>query len=214
MFKDRPSVKDFVQSLGIPKTEVNLILVNGNKVTEDYILQNGDYISIFPEFGFLTSENKIKEVAFLCDVQLGKLSRLLRLLGFDVLYSNSAEATEVISIAQNSRRVILTRNLNLLKMNSVREGYFVRNTNPERQAAEVIKKFKLANYVKKFSRCLVCGGLLKEVSKEEILKKIPQRVEQYFNEFFYCPRCRKVYWKGSHYKRMNEIIERIINEVN
>jgi len=213
-FKGRETVKDFIQSLGVPHTEYDLILINGCRVLEDYVLQDGDDCSVFPHFVTLNNESEnIKEPIFYCDVHLGKLARFLRMVGMHSEYSNNWNEREIIKKSKDENGLILTKNLNLLKRNDLEKAYFVRANLPENQLVEIITKFNLKNRIKEFSRCLICGNLLEEVGVEKVAEKIPPKVKDCFNEFFYCSVCDKIYWRGSHYLKMKALIKKVLKKV-
>ncbi|MDR3626548.1 MAG: Mut7-C RNAse domain-containing protein, partial [Ignavibacteriaceae bacterium] len=168
IFCGRPSVKDFIESIGVPHTEIDMILVNGNSVNFTYIVNDCDDISVYPVFEsfditgiqHLRAE-PLRNPKFVLDVHLGTLAKYMRLLGFDTLYQNNFTDEEIIVISLNEGRTILTRDRGILKRNIVQRGYFVRGTNPKEQTKEVINRFNLYRLVKSFSRCLVCNSPLK-----------------------------------------------------
>ncbi len=213
-FSGNPSVKDMIESLGVPHTEIDLILVNGNSVNFDYIIKNCDDISVYPVFesinitGIQNLRSKpLRTPMFILDVHLGKLAKLIRLLGFDTLYENDYDDIQIVEIAVSQKRTILTRDTGLLKRKEVTRGYFVRNIHAEEQLKEIILRFDLKNLIKPFSRCLKCNNLLRPIPKKDILSRIPPKVKLFQNDFFICDSCNKIYWKGTHYKRMLEIVD-------
>ncbi|MBU4209202.1 MAG: Mut7-C ubiquitin/RNAse domain-containing protein [Proteobacteria bacterium] len=154
-----PSVKDVIEAVGVPHTEVDLILINGNSVKFDHILSHGDHISVYPVFeNFDISHvtrlrpEPLRETRFIVDVHLGRLSRLLRMLGFDTLYKNNYKNEEIITEALTQKRIILTRDPGLLKNRSITHGYLIRGTDPHEQAQEVIQRFDLYSQAKPFIR--------------------------------------------------------------
>jgi uncharacterized protein with PIN domain len=132
-------------------------------------------------------------------------------MGFDTIYRNDFSDAEIVEISNNENRIILTRDKGLLMRNAVQRGYWVRNTGAKDQAFEIIRKFDFFTLISPFKRCMECNGLIKPVSKESIINLIQPRTKQYYNEFFQCMGCLKIYWKGSHYGRMNQFIMDIIN---
>ncbi len=216
-FNGTPSIKDAIEALGVPHTEIDLILVNGISVNFDYLLKPADYVSVYPVFESLDISPLVRlrpepfrEVKFVLDVHLGKLARLLRLLGFDSFYRNDLTDDEIIDISLNERRIILTRDRGILKNNKVSQGYFIRDSNPEAQVSEVLRRFDLYSQIRPFQRCLNCNGLIQSIEKEKIQEFLLPHTQQTFQEFFQCVNCQKIYWKGSHYQRMQEKIERIV----
>lgn len=220
LYTDRTSVKDMIESLGVPHSEIDLILVNGQSVDFTYIVQDDDDISVYPVFeSFDIRElnhlrgKPLREPKFVLDVHLGKLARYLRMLGIDVLYENSYSKDDLVNISLEKRRAILTRDRNLLKRNEITHAYWIRSEDPLEQAKEVVERFHLQNELKEFSRCMECNGVLESVDKEEIIEEIPPKVQAYQTEFYRCPQCRRLYWKGSHYERMKDLISRIEGDI-
>jgi uncharacterized protein with PIN domain len=208
-FIDLTSVKDLIESLGVPHTEVDLILVNGKSVDFKYLITDGDDISVYPVFeSFDVSDvqhlrpKPLRKPKFVADVHLGRLTKYLRMMGLDVLYENNYKDEEIVKISLKERRAILTRDRGILKRNEVTHGYWVRSTKAEAQAKEILERFQLQGEVKEFSRCIECNELLKSIKKEIIIKQLPPKVAQSQSEFYHCPSCKKIYWKGTHYQRM------------
>ncbi len=215
----RQSVKDLIESQGIPHTEIDLILINGNPVKFTHVIHEGDDISVYPVFESfdITTvtpiENRpLRDPKFILDVHLGRLAKYLRVMGFDTLYRNDYSDNEIAELSLKEKRIILTRDKGLLMRNAVRRGYWVRNISVKAQAYEVIRRFNFFSLISPFKRCIECNGLIEPVSKETILDLIQPGTKKYFNDFYRCTGCMKVYWKGSHYGRMNEFIMGIINE--
>ena len=213
-FTGNPSIKDVIEALGIPHTEVDLILINGESVTFSYHLQNGDMVSVYPVFESLDISNvthlrekPLREPKFILDVHLGKLAKYLRMLGFDTLYENDYDDLRIIELADEEKRTILTRDVGLLKNNTVTHGYWIRTLNSEEQVKEVISRFDLSSSIKPFARCTVCNGKILSAAKESIMDQLKPKTRQYYNEFYRCSTCGKIYWKGSHYNRMKGFIE-------
>lgn len=219
-FIDKTTIKDMIESLGVPHTEIDLILVNGNSVTFDYHVQDQDRISVYPEFESfdVTPVQKLRSKAlrdpkFILDVHLGKLARLMRMFGIDTLYRNDFKDDELISLSVNEKRVIITRDIELLKRNIVDRGYWLRNENPIDQIVEVIIRFDLQNKLKDFSRCISCNGLLVVIEKQFVLNQLPDKVKNLYNEFYVCSECKKIYWKGTHFTDMQKTVEQIKSRI-
>ncbi len=208
-FNGRPSIKDAIEAIGVPHTEVDLILVNGQSVDFNHHLQDEDRVSVYPVFESLDitpvvrlREEPLRKTAFVLDTQLGKLTKLLRLLGFDTLYRNDYEDSEIIRLALEEERIILTRDIGLLKNKSVTHGIWIRSTSPEEQLKEVLHRFDLYSQIKPFQRCSVCNGTIGKIDKKEIIDQLPTKTKLYYDDFYRCQECGKIYWKGSHYQRM------------
>jgi len=215
-FIDRTSVKDMIESLGVPHTEVDLIIVNGNSVNFSYLVNNGDDISVYPMFESLDITNlqqlrakPLRKPKFILDVHLGTLAKYMRILGFDSLYKNNYKDEEIVDISLKEKRTILTRDRGILKRSKVTQGYWIRSIKTDEQIIEVIKRFDLKEEIKELSRCLLCNSLLRKISKEKVIDRLPRKVKEFHNEFYYCKKCDKIFWKGSHYTKMKGIIERV-----
>jgi len=208
-----------IESLGIPLSEVDLMLVNGQPVSRNQRLYENDYISVYPTFEVLDI-SQLKDVhspplrvsCFILDAHLGKLAKYLRMLGFDSLYRDDFKDDEIIEIAARENRIILTRDKVLLKSKQITHGYYIRTTDKHNQLREVVKKFDLYSQFKSFTRCMTCNAELIPKKKEEIRHMVQPEILQIFNEFFLCPACKKVYWKGSHFKRMESFIRDLTYE--
>ncbi len=219
-FIDRTSVKDMIESLGVPHTEIDMILVNGNSVGFGYIVENKDDISVYPVFESLDITNvqhlrskPLREPKFIADVHLGSLARYLRMLGFNVLYENDYSDEEIIEASVREKRTILTKDRELLKNSKITHGYWIRNEGTDDQLKEVIKRFDLKSNIHEFLRCLECNNTLVPVEKDKIEERIPQKVKEWHNEFWYCSHCDKIYWKGTHFVKMAEFIEHLRNDL-
>ncbi len=212
-FDGTPSVKDAIEALGVPHTEVDLILVNGQPVDFEYHLRDGDRVAVYPVFETLDISpvtklrpEPLREPKFILDGHLGRLAKYLRMLGFDTYYDYTLSDHDIVRIAGEEYRIILTRDRGLLKHGSVTHGYLVRSTRPIEQAAEVIRRFDLAGKMKPFHRCMVCNGTIAEVSKDSVGELLKPGTLMYYHQFFRCMSCGKVYWKGSHFERMTGMI--------
>jgi uncharacterized protein with PIN domain len=216
-FFGKPTVKDVIESLGIPHTEVDLILLNGESVSFDAHLSDGDRLSVYPRFESLDIRplqrlrpEPLRETRFIVDVHLGKLARYLRMLGFDTFYDPALEDEQIIEKSLHEERIILTRDLGILKNSRVKHGYFVRQTKPKEQAREIVRRFDLKNKIFSFSRCLECNTPLQPLEKETAMEYLSPETLRYYDAFFFCPSCEKIYWEGSHFKKMSKFISGII----
>jgi uncharacterized protein len=209
----RQSVKDLIESLGVPHPEIDLILVNGVSVPFDYAVQSADRIAVYPRFtnvdiGTLTHVRPTPPdaVRFVVDVHLGKLARRLRLIGLDTAYRPDANDAELAALADRERRILLTRDQGLLKRRLVVHGYFVRETRPHPQLVEVLRRFGPLD-LHPFSRCLRCNDVLREVAKSAIDATLLPRTRQHYDQFEACGGCGRIYWKGSHWERLMHAID-------
>jgi len=217
LFNGNPSVKDAIQAIGVPHTEVDLILVNGNSVSFGHHLQPGDQISVYPVFETLDISDvthlrprPLRKPKFVLDVHLGRLARYLRLAGFDTVYENSLGDREIIDIARSQKRIILTRDLGILKNDRVTHGYFIRSDNPRTQIQEVVNYFSLHKLAQPFSRCTRCNGKVKRISRKEAEPRVSKRTFRFYRRFYCCTSCGKIYWEGSHVGRMQKFLSELL----
>ena len=220
-FSGNHSIKDQIEAIGISHVEVDLILVNGTSVDFTYILQDNDRVSVYPVFETIDIANvthlrakPLRISTFILDVHLGKLAKYLRMLGFDTLYRNDNDDPEIIRISLSEHRIILTRDIGLLKVKTVSHAYFVRSQHPKGQLAEVLKYFDLYQAIDPFNRCIKCNGQLEPVEKEKIIHRLEPLTIKYFNEFYRCTDCQSIFWEGSHYEHMQHFILAIQNPVD
>jgi len=196
-FQPGASVKDRIEALGVPHTEVDLILVNGRSVDFSYLVQDGDQVSVYPVFESIDISpllrlrpRPLRDPKFVLDSHLGRLATYLRMLGFDTLYRNDYSDAELARIERDEKRILLTRDRGLLKRASVERGYYVRQTKYRDQVVEILRRFDLFGCVDPFRRCLRCNSPLEPVGNITM-----------------CRGCSKIYWKGSHYERMLRFVE-------
>ena len=215
-FKGMPSVKNAIHAIGIPHSEVDLILVNGDSVGFDYKMQGGEEISVFPVFESIDISPVVRlrpmplrNSRFVVDVNLGKLAQKLRLLGFDSLFRNDFQDDEIVKIAINENRIILTRDRGILKQNAVTHGYWLRNDDPKKQVTEVINRLQLQKNFQPFTRCANCNGHLKELNKELLKGRLSEDTLTYYDEFWECSGCSKIYWQGSHFRHILSWMENL-----
>lgn len=215
-FTQPGSVKDCIESLGVPHTEVDLIIVNGKSVGFDYKIKAGDHINVYPVLETLDISpinhcrpTLLRKIKFVLDTHLGRLAAYLRMLGFDTLYQNNYEDAELADISVNEKRILLSYDKKLLMRKIITHAYYVRERQPGMQLLEIVKRFDLFNSFKPFTRCMRCNSKLQAVDKTAIKTYLSPRTEKYYEEFSQCNHCKKVYWKGSHYEKMCQQIERL-----
>lgn len=203
------SVKDQIQSLGIPHTEIGKILVNSQQVDLHYIGKDKDKIEVFTVSDIPSPEEAPR---FVCDVHLRKLSRRLRFLGFDTLFDSALDDPELAKISFDENRVMLTHDRGLLMRNTIKLGIFIQNPNPDLQVKEVLHRLNISKFISPFSRCIACNGKLKPASipseffNIKLAPQIPPRVREWCKEYHYCTSCEKIYWKGSHYLKLEILL--------
>jgi uncharacterized protein with PIN domain len=207
------SVKDLIESFGVPHTEVDLVLANGEPVDFSYAVRDGDFVSVYPVFESLdissvsrVRASPLRTIRFLLDVHLGRLAAYLRMAGFDALYGNQASDAELARIIAQERRILLTRDRYLLMRSRVDRGYWVRSTEPTQQLLEVVNRFDLAGAMKPFTRCMKCNSVVEDATRDAVLARLPHGVV-HKHAFRVCPGCGRVYWEGSHHARMSKLLE-------
>jgi uncharacterized protein with PIN domain len=212
-FIDDAAVKDMIESMGVPHTEVDLILINGEPAGFDAIVRGGDHISVYPVFESFDIEpvskvrpKPLRVTKFVLDTHLGRLAAYLRMAGFDTFYRNDYTDEELAATSRDEHRILLTRDVGLLKRGAVTHGYFIRSSDPKRQFADVIARFDLARSMQPFTLCMRCNAPLRASSPQEVAGRVPPRVAARYGEFRSCPVCGRVYWKGGHYDRMSRML--------
>ncbi|MBZ0285603.1 MAG: Mut7-C ubiquitin/RNAse domain-containing protein [Anaerolineae bacterium] len=216
-FDWQASIKDMIESLGVPHAEIDLLVVNGQSVDFSYVVQPDDQIQVYPIAHDIQLSNKIAlrppfpgRHTFILDQHLGRLAAYLRMMGFDTLYRNDYHDEELAYVSHHENRILLTRDIGLLKRSLVIYGYYVRETNRQKQLAEITRRFNLQGNVQPFKHCMKCNGLVERVAKETVEHELPEGTSQYYDEFHRCTSCNQVYWKGAHHQRMQALMNQII----
>lgn len=212
-FRGTPAVKDAIEAVGVPHTEVDLILVDGVSVRFSHKLRGGERVAVYPMFERLDiaplarlRPAPLRTPRFVADVHLGTLARYLRLLGFDTRYDNRAGDAELVRRSVTERRILLTRDVGLLKHKVLTHAHYVRATDPARQLEEIVRTLDLGRRIKPFTRCMLCNGRLRRVGKERVAEQLPARVRESVRRVAQCGACRRLYWPGSHFERLTRII--------
>jgi uncharacterized protein with PIN domain len=203
-FHGRQSIKHLAESLGVPHPEIGRIEINSQEGLLNTITQDGDQVQVHP-----IPNGYAAEPRFLLDNHLGRLAAYLRMLGFDCLYQNDFRDDELAEILQTEERVLLTRDRRLLMRKVVTHGYCPRSLDSLEQLTEVVERFDLAGRIIPFQRCLRCNHPLEPVAKEEVCDRLEPLTRLYFDEFRICPACKQIYWKGSHFEKMQGIIAKL-----
>lgn len=213
------TVKHAIEALGVPHTEVELILVNGESVDFGRPLREGDRISVYPKFESLdvspllrVRARPLRRICFIADAHLGGLVKYLRMLGFDTLYGRGLEDAEIAAVAAREGRIVLTRDRDLLMHRAVSHGCYLRARRPRAQLAEVLARLDLRREAAPFTRCLACNGALAPAPKGQVAHRLPPRTDSFYDRFWTCSGCAKVYWQGSHYKRMRALVDEVLQE--
>lgn len=212
----RASIKDLVESFGVPHTEVGRIVVDGEDVPFEHIIERESRVDIFPHSPpvdvltpSLLRPRSLSAIRFLVDINVGKLAGKLRMAGFDTLYNPLWNDNELADVSDEKRCILITRDLMLLKRKKVTFGHLVREIDPKKQLVEIISYYGLADSVKPFSRCMRCNGLLAPVAKEEIVDQLEPLTKKYYQIFHRCRQCRQIYWSGSHRDAMVKDLEQL-----
>jgi uncharacterized protein len=214
------TTRHMIEALGVPHTEVEIILRNDRPASFDAPIENGDRIEVYPG-GALAPEPRTgarlreplrkESLRFIADAHLGGLAQLLRLAGFDTRYDNHFPDDEIERLALAEHRVVLTRDRELLKRRALVHGCYVRALPPDAQWREVAGRLALANHVRPFRLCLMCNAPLRAASAEELGGRVPDGVLERHERFVTCDVCRRVFWEGSHWKRMRARIEELMD---
>jgi uncharacterized protein with PIN domain len=201
---EHQSVKDCAESVGIPHTEIERYLVDGNEVDESSSLLPGQELEV-------TAADSLPYIDrdFVLDVHLGKLAVFLRLSGFHAVYDPQAGQQELIELSHRDNHMLLTRSRELLKHRDVERGMLVRSDDPEQQLLEVFERFDLSAHVSILSICPVCGGRLEPVSKQRILERLKPGTREHYQDFYQCQSCTQVFWEGTHYPGFIEMLKRV-----
>jgi uncharacterized protein len=210
------SVKDAIESAGVPHTEVDLVIVDGASVGFGHLLRGGERVAVYPMFESLDvaplvrlRPRPLRDPRFVADTHLGKLARHLRMAGFDTLYGNDWDDDRIVALSLAERRTILTRDLGMLRRREVERGYFVRALESEAQLAEVVAALQLEGLLAPFTRCRECNAPLEDADAGAVSARIPPKVRDLYDRFRRCPSCARVYWEGTHYQRMQGVIARL-----
>ncbi|MCF7928445.1 MAG: Mut7-C ubiquitin/RNAse domain-containing protein [Spirochaetales bacterium] len=212
-FRGTPAVKDCIESAGIPHTEVDLILVDGKPVSFSRRLSGGERVAVYPVFESFdisgtseVREKPLRRLSFVLDCHLGKLARLLRILGLDVHYERNFPDQRIAEISSRTGRIVLTRDVGLLKRSEVKRGYWLRSQDPYRQMEEVLRRFDLCKNLSPFTRCPHCNGILEPVAKEKVQERVKAGTLKSCERFFLCRDCGRIYWRGAHFSRLERVV--------
>jgi uncharacterized protein with PIN domain len=191
------TLKNAIESLGVPHTEAGRVSVNGAPATLQRAVREGDAIEVFPvgrEMGTVP--------IFVADAHLGGLARFLRMLGYDTLHENDYRDADIRRLAETEKRIVLSRDRELLKCREIERGCFVRALKAEAQLREVAARYGLAAHARPFTLCLRCNRPLEAIAREDAAALAPPKVLERQTRFTRCAGCGRIYWPGSHYERM------------
>ena len=215
-FRGDRSIKAVVEAIGVPHTEIDVILVDGRSVGFDELLSGGERISVYPVFERLDVSplirlraRPLRRTRFVVDVHLERLGRYLRMVGIDALSPADSEDAAIVETSLTEGRIVLTRDRGLLQRARLQRARWIRSRKPREQLMEVIRCFQLEGSLAPFSRCLVCNTPLKPASSTVVKQLVssPLRVSQ--AGFASCPGCGRVYWQGTHYWRMRQWLDQL-----
>jgi uncharacterized protein len=208
------TAKHMIEALGVPHTEVELVLVNGASTGFDRVLREGDRVAVYPTFEAFdvapllrVRDQTLRVTRFVADAHLGGLAHLLRLTGFDTLYDNHFDDAEIERLAHAEQRIVLTRDRELLKRRTISHGCYVRALRSERQLREVFDRLDLVRSARPFTRCLSCNAALRPIEKARVVERLPARVREAYERFSTCDGCDRVFWEGSHWRRMRDLVD-------
>jgi len=214
-FDGTPAVKDAIEALGVPHTEIDLILVDGRSVRFSQRLRGGERVAVYPMFErfdirplYRLRPRPLRRTRFVADVHLGRLARYLRLLGFDTRYSTDLDDPTLVAISVREGRILLTRDIGLLKRRILTRGYLVRTTDAERQVEEIVRAFSLEKDLRPFTRCMSCNAAVHSVARVTVAGRVPTRVFRRFRRFMCCTGCGRLYWRGTHFQRLKQFTRR------
>jgi len=213
-FLGQPTVGETIERIGPPHPEIARIIIDGENASWDCRLGGGERVAIYPKMQWQEANTLLPryrgEPRFVLDVHLGKLARFLRLLGFDSLFRPDLSDPEIARISATQNRIVLTRDMGLLKRKSIVHGYFPRTTKPKSQLHEIVTQFDIAAFSQPFTRCLDCNGRLVSAQKATVVDDIPASVFHRYEKFARCDQCTKVFWEGGHYQDMKRFIAEIL----
>jgi len=215
----RASVKDVVESFGVPHPEIKQLKTNGHPIGFNYIVADRDWIEVWPLAPFcdvftatILRPEPLTGISFVVDANVGKLAVLLRMAGFDTLYHPDFSDGVLARTAASDQRILLTRDRNLLKRKNVIFGHLIREMEPWQQLLEVVCLYRLAEKLQPFCRCLRCNTLLVPVAKEKIIQRLEPLTIKYYDSFQLCSSCDKIYWPGSHRQAMQRQLNALASQ--
>ena len=202
-------LKDVIESIGVPHTEVGKIVSKDSPLNFFYIPSPGMDIDVYPVMPpvDVTRQSILRpgypgHGTFVADVNVGKLARLLRITGFDTSGWNNWSDSFIAEISKKEQRIVLTKDRGLLQRRIIIHGHLVRAVKPWDQLAEIIHFYGLENKMAPFTLCPSCNEKLHHVEKHTIEDRLEPLTRLFFNEFKICPLCKKIYWAGNHHEKI------------
>lgn len=208
------TTKHMIEALGVPHTEVELVLVNGESVGFDRVLQEGDRVAVYPKCESLditsllrVRDHPLRVTRFVADVHLGGLARLLRMAGFDTRYDTQFSDEEIAAMSAHEDRIVLTRDRGLLMRREITHGCYVRALKPSSQLREIVDRLDLIGSMHPCTLCLHCNAPLDGIDKSRLKALVPADLLARYDSFATCKVCRRVFWEGVHWQRMRALLE-------
>jgi len=218
VFRAPASIKDRVEAHGVPHTEVDAILVGGAAVGFDYPLRDGDEADVYPCSVAPSTAVALRPPyprgRFVLDQHLGRLAAYLRLLGLDCVHRPHFPDEDLARISVDDHRILLSRDKRLLMRRAVVHGGFVHSTDPMAQVPEVLRRFGAPETIAPFMRCMACNGVLHPANLERVEDRLLPDTRAYYREFRECPDCGRVYWDGSHVRRMRAWVDEWLTAID
>jgi uncharacterized protein len=191
-----------VESTGVPLPEVGTLRVSGTPVAPSHRPADGSTVDVAPVHR--PQPLPITPPRFLLDVHLGRLARRMRVLGLDTEYDTDAHDADLAERAATDARILLTRDLGLLRRRAVPHAAYVRGARTAEQLADVLDRF--APPLDPYTRCTACNGELCPVRKDDVADRLRPGTRRTYEEFSRCDRCGQVYWRGAHARALDAVV--------
>lgn len=208
------SLKHVIEACGVPHTEVGAIRVNGRLAGFAERAADGDRIEVrswsaadLQALDGLRRWPSPEAMRFVADAHLGGLARRLRMAGFDTLFRNDFSDREIAALAAGEGRIVLTRDRGLLQHRAISHACYLHATATDAQFGELVTRLGLRPGFRPFSRCIECNAPLAVVDKAEVLGRLPPSVRAQHARFTRCTSCGRVFWEGSHWRRMGRMLD-------
>jgi uncharacterized protein with PIN domain len=218
-FEPPAPVRHLVETVGVPHTEIELVLRNGESVDLEARVGDGDRLAVYPVFESFDvaplvrlRAAPLRELRFAADAHLGRLARDLRLLGFDTVFANDVGDDALARCAASEQRILLTRDRQLLMRREVTRGCYLRAARPEEQLAYLVRRLQLCGLIRPFTRCTTCNTPVEAVPAAAVESQLPPSVRRLHECYWRCAGCGRVYWQGSHWRAMAGRIARLCGD--
>jgi hypothetical protein len=150
------------------------------------------------------------EIRFAVDRMLGRLARMLRLLGYDALYANDMTAAQLLEIGRSGDRMVLTRGETAQRFPHLDKVLSLKSEYPPEQLREVVERFGLETRSGLWTRCTLCNAPIERVQKVGVQALVEAKVFRLYDEFYRCTGCGHIYWRGSHVERILRNLEVVL----